>query len=193
MKRIHKIARIHFLIILLAAVSLAASASESITIKGKTVALETSVGEDTLQLQGADLLRIWGFKVYVASCYLPTATTPKTALDAKTSRVLELQYFRDIAKEDFIKAADSYLKKNPDNDLASLQDRLDQLNAWYRPVKAGDVYRLEYASERGTTLIYNGQPLGTIPGSDFAEAYFGIWLSEYCLNDELRQSLLGMD
>jgi hypothetical protein len=40
-------------------------------------------------------------------------------------------------------------------------------------------------------LSLNGESLVTIPGADFAKAYFGIWLGPDALDADLRTALLG--
>ena len=61
----------------------------------------------------------------------------------------------------------------------------------YRDVEEGDRYRLTYSPGVGTTVALNGEPLGTIPGADFAADYFGIWLGEEPLDRSFRDQVLG--
>ena len=44
---------------------------------------------------------------------------------------------------------------------------------------------------RGTRLERNGSTLDTIPGADFAAAYFAIWLGAGPIDTRLRDQLLG--
>ena len=68
---------------------------------------------------------------------------------------------------------------------------LDRINALYRDVKPGDRYSLTYLPGRGTELALNGEPLGLIAGSDFASAYFSIWLGPKPLDAALKAQLLS--
>ena len=72
-----------------------------------------------------------------------------------------------------------------------MRDRLERFNATYRNVKPGDSYTLTYVPRAGTTLRLNGSALITVPGHDFAAAYFRIWLGDKPINDSLRDALLG--
>ena len=66
-------------------------------------------------------------------------------------------------KSIFGDAAEELLAGNlPPERIAAMRSRLDRLNRLYRDVEAGDRYRLTYVPGEGTTLSYNGQPLGTI-------------------------------
>lgn len=73
---------------------------------------------------------------------------------------------------------------------ARIQGRIDQINAAYKDVKPGDRYFLTYLPGRGTELALNGTPLIVIEGSDFAAAYFGIWLGREPIDDKLKRDLL---
>ena len=89
-------------------------------------------------------------------------------------------------------AADDLLaRSHPPEHIARLRERLDALHALYRDVEEGDRYRLTYVPGVGTTLALNGQPLGTIPGADFARDYFGIWLGPEPINESFRDQILG--
>ncbi|MCA9504034.1 MAG: chalcone isomerase family protein [Myxococcales bacterium] len=151
-----------------------------------------SVADQSIPLFGLGLLRYRVlFRGYVGGLYLPAdATADQTLSDIP--KALELYYFWDIEGRFFGEAADELLARSlPAERVSALRERLDRLHALYRDVKAGDRYRLTYEPGRGTTLAYNGQPLGTIPGADFARDYFGIWLGDEPLSDAFRDQLLS--
>lgn len=120
---------------------------------------------------------------------------PGRELDAiRTDRPmrLELYYHRGFTAEQIVTAGDTILRRNTnDADREALAARLQTLNAAYRDVAAGDRYTLTYVPGQGTTLRLNGQPLVSIPGSDFAAAYFRVWLGDRPISAELRDQLLG--
>ena len=57
-------------------------------------------------------------------------------------------------------------------------------------MEPGDRYALTYLPGEGTELAKNGVRLALVPGEEFAEAYFGIWLGEAPLDRNLRDQLL---
>jgi hypothetical protein len=153
-----------------------------------------AVGELTLPLRGVGLLR-WKkvVKGYVAGLYVAEGTRPEAVLGDVPKR-LELEYFWSIEADAFGAAADRLLSGRLDPEtLTSLRPRLDALHRLYRDVEPGDRYALTYVPGRGTELALNGEPLGRVPGADFASAYFGIWLGEDPLDDTLRRKLLAVD
>ena len=144
-----------------------------------------------LRLHGMGLLRYRiVFKGYVAALYLPEGVSGGDALEDVTRR-LELHYFWSIAGENFGDAADQLLERELSAaQLGPLRSRIDVLHRAYRDVRPGDRYSLTYFEGVGTELRLNGELLVSIPGADFARAYFGIWLGNQALDDGLRDDLL---
>lgn len=149
--------------------------------------------EVPLQLHRAKLFRYLGvLKAYAIALYLPEGKGVES-LQVDSPRRLELSYRVPIKGPDFGKGAAPILKRqNSPERLASLQPRLDRINALYRDVRPGDRYALTYFPGRGTELALNNQSLGVIEGADFAAAYFAIWLGPKALDEGLRRDLLGM-
>ena len=149
----------------------------ALSVEGVTFQESVSIDNKQVPIRGAALLRwLKIFKVYVAALYLPDNGAPTDAL-ADIPKRLEISYLVSIPGPDFGKGAEAVLERNNSpNVLARLRDRIDQLNAVYRDVQPGDRYALTYVPGQGTELSFNGQPLITIEGADFAAAYFGIWL-----------------
>ncbi|MEM9177056.1 MAG: chalcone isomerase family protein [Myxococcota bacterium] len=182
-----------FLVAVLSAlVLLSAPAASAAEIED--VRFPESVGSEAgpLSLYGLGLLRYRVlFRGYVGGLYLPEGVRPARLFE-DVPKALELYYFWDIEGRFFGEAADELLTRSlPPDRLAALRDRLDQLHALYRDVEEGDRYRLTYSPGVGTRLALNGETLGTIPGADFAAAYFGIWLGEDPLNAPFRDQMLG--
>jgi hypothetical protein len=152
----------------------------------------TVESETSLDLCAAELLRYKRiFRGYVAALYLEDCALRATPL-ADVPRRLELSYFWSISGSMFGSAAENVLERSlTPAELAVLRERLEALHAAYRDVEPGDRYALTYVPGTGTELSFNGAPLVTVPGADFARAYFAIWLGEDPLDSGLRDRLLG--
>jgi hypothetical protein len=161
-------------------------------IEGVIFAERYESGGASLDLRCTALLRYKVlFKGYVAALYLEGGVAADDALTDVPKR-LELSYFWSIDGEDIRRVGDQILAQNVDAEtLAALRPRLDLLNSWYADVKPGDRYSLTYIPGRGTELALNGQAKGVIPGFDFADAYFRIWLGERPIDTSLRDQLLA--
>jgi hypothetical protein len=168
------------------------AAPQAATVEGVTFSREVRAGDSTLPLRGYGLLRYMVFiKAYVAAFYLPEAIRSEDAL-GDVSKHLEIEYFHDINAQDFAKATSSSISRNVSlMTFRRLQPKIDEFNALYRDVKAGDRYALTYVPGKGTTLLWNGQPRGTVAGEDFAVGLFGIWIGANPLDSDLRRLLLG--
>ncbi|WP_448875312.1 chalcone isomerase family protein [Desulfobulbus propionicus] len=164
----------------------------ALTVEGVTFQESVSIHNKQIPIRGAALLRWLNiFKVYVAALYLPESDAPNDAL-ADIPKRLEISYLVSIPGPDFGKGAEAILERNNSPEaLARLRGRIDQLNAVYRDVKPGDRYALTYVPGQGTELSYNGQPLITIQGADFAAAYFGIWLGKDPIDLKMRSRLIN--
>jgi hypothetical protein len=71
----------------------------------------------------------------------------------------------------------------------ALRDRLAHLHAHYEDVEPGDRYALTYLPGVGTELSKNGRRLAVVSGSDFAAAYFSMWLGDDPIDAGLRDAL----
>lgn len=153
---------------------------------------QVEIVDQRLPLFGLGLLRYRVvFRGYVGGLYLPRGVEATQVL-SDVPKALELYYFWDIEGRFFGESAITLLERThgPDR-VARMRPQLDRLHALYRDVEAGDRYRLSYVPGRGTTLAYNGEELGTVPGADFARDYFGIWLGEDPINDSFRDQILS--
>jgi len=129
-------------------------------------------------------------RVYDAALYAPAGSPAADLVEGSTPRCLQIEYRRAVRKDIIIEAADTVLQRQAVA-LSPLEPRLDRLNAAYRDVAAGDRYQLCHAPGGDTRLSLNGEELIRIPGDDFAVAYFGIWLRDGAISEELRSALLG--
>jgi len=164
----------------------------ALTVEEITFQESVSINNKQIPIRGAALLRWLNiFKVYVAALYLPENGSPKDVL-ADIPKRLEISYLVSIPGPDFGKGAEAILERNNSpSELARLRSRIDKLNAVYRDVKPGDRYALTYVPGQGTELSYNGRPLITIEGGDFAAAYFGIWLGKDPIDQGMRRRLIN--
>jgi len=167
------------------------AAPQAATVEGVTFSREVRAGDSTLALRGYGLLRYMVFiKAYVAAFYLPESIRPEDAL-GNVPKHLEIEYFHDINAQDFVKATTSSISSNLSlMTFQRLKPKIDEFNALYRDVKAGDRYALTYVPGKGTTLSWNNTPLGTVASDEFAVGLFGIWLGPNPLDTDLKRLLL---
>ncbi len=144
-----------------------------------------------LRLCSAELLRYKRiFRGYVAALYLEDCGLRAKPL-ADVPRRLELAYFWAIPGSAFGPAAEEVLERNLDADqLARIREPLRRFHAAFRDVEPGDRYALAYLPGRGIELLLNDTRLVLETDTEFARAYFGIWLGADPLDSGLRDRLL---
>lgn len=153
---------------------------------------EYHIGQDILTLRGTGLVReLFFIKVVAAALYVQDGTPVDQALFDVGKRI-EMESFRTIPADDFIREAEIALSENvPAATIDMLRPRLDQLHQAYEDLKPGDRYALTYLPNSGTYLELNGNPRLRIEGADFAAAYFEIWLGGKPIHKKLKAQLLG--
>lgn len=161
-------------------------------VEGVRFESEVRAGDSLLTLRGYGLLRYMVFiKAYVAAFYLPERIRSEEAL-GDVPKHLEIEYFHPIAAQDFAKATISSIARNVSlTAFQQLKPKIDEFNTLYRDIQPGDRYALTYLPGKGTTLSWNGQPLGTVADEDFAVRLFGIWIGANPLDSDLKRLLLG--
>ncbi|WP_300634918.1 chalcone isomerase family protein [Pseudomonas sp.] len=127
--------------------------------------------------------------VYAAALYAPQGLTANQAWEQQKPLRLALYYFRDIDRNDVIKAAMATLERQQAS--AGLKPELDKLHASFRNIRSGDRYALDFHPGRGLKLEINGQVAFSSRDDALAKAYLGVWLAPEGLSDSLRNALLN--
>ncbi len=145
---------------------------------------------ENLSLRGFGEFRYLIFNVYAAALYIEgDVSSPEAALE-DVPKTLILHYHRSVTAKDIIDSSEKLLKSNPQVNLTQIRSLLDNFYNAYVDVKKGDRYVLAYIPGKGSTLYLNGTARITVPGADFAKAYFGIWLSRYGAKQSLAKKLV---
>jgi len=183
--------RLSFIFVLILSVLIVpGTQADEVCDKGGCFAPEKVIGTTSVPLHGIGKATFFIFDVYTAALYFDfegSVAAPK--LFAEEPIALEIFYHRDLGRDIIINSAQDVLKKNPTFNLTKLKPRIDQISQAYEDVKAGDRYELVYHPKTGTSLLHNGELKVTIPGEDFAFAYFGIWISDWPLSQTLKKQL----
>ncbi len=184
--------RIHpFILTILVLLSLSMPANAG-RIEGVEFKDTYVMNDKTLTLRGVGLLRYMVvIKAYVGAFYLDQ-NQPGTRVFEDVPKRLELQYFHAIPASDFAKSTRIMIEKNTSPEIyVKIQPQLETMNSLYRDVQPGDRYAATYSPDVGTELALNGKPLGVVPGFEFANAYFAIWLGDHPIDKGFRDHLLG--
>lgn len=150
------------------------------------------VDGQTLVLRNASVLNYLFVDVYSAALLTP-ANEPLDDLTSSSEPLhLELFYYRNINRDDVIKAAWVALERQYDTaQLARLRPRVDQLHATFTDIRPEDRYSLTLNRQQALSLKYNGKEIFQSDNAELARAYVGIWLKPNGLSDRLRKQLIA--
>lgn len=142
------------------------------------------------RMQGAGELRMYGFHLYDARLYVgPTGLSSKEltarpfALDIEYARAFKGTSMAQRGREQM-----DDLKVASKAQTLAWEHELDKI---FPDVQAGDHVIGIFVPEHGTTFYADDRVIGTIPGDDFARAFFSIWFDPKTAAPGLRNELLA--
>jgi Chalcone isomerase-like len=160
-------------------------------IEGTAIADTVTAEGKTLRLIGGGIRTKWMFSVYVGALYAEKPTfNAVNLIKSEQVKRMELHMLRDVTKDKIIESITEGFEKQSKDQMPALKDRLAQLAAAVPDLKKGDVLTLTYVPERGTVVGGAGKET-VIPGKDFADALFTVWLGPEPVDGDLKRKLLG--
>lgn len=153
---------------------------DSVTVSGKEV-----------KLNGMGLRKKFVFDVYVAGLYVESPSRDAgRILGSDQVRRITMYMLRDLSRDKISEALRDGFEKNSKDQMPALKDRLDQLAALIPDAKKGSTIVISYVPGSGTMLSTSTED-SVIPGKDFADALFSVWLGQFPVDDGLKKGLLG--
>jgi len=145
----------------------------------------------TLSLIGAGIRNKWMFNVYVGALYAEKPTfNAANLIKSEQIKRMDLHLLRDVGKDKIVESIREGFEKQSKAQMPALQGRLDQLAAAVPDLKKGDTLSLTYIPDKG--VVVGGAAKETvIPGKDFADALFSVWLGPDPVDGDLKRKLLG--
>lgn len=172
---------------LLAAALLCAPAAAQSTIKAPPLAPAAVAGLPELKLLGGGLLRVFGFQVYNVHLWTPSGA----AFDASKPYVLDLQYLRNFSAKQLAERSIDEMRGQGTGSEAVYPKWLNEMQRVFADVKEGDRLTGVVTAAKSAKFFYNGSFRGEIADPAFADAFFGIWLSDKSSQPRVRNLLLG--
>ena len=164
-------------------------------LAGVTLPDTTTVNGSSLKLNGMGvrtktMLKV---KVYVAGLYLTTPSHDAAAIVAadEAKQVLMHFLYKKVEKDKLTEAWREGFANNSATVLPALKARLDEFCALWPDMASGERAVITYLPGTGTRLELNGKEAGVIPGKDFADALFAVWLGTKPADTGLKEGILG--
>jgi Chalcone isomerase-like len=142
------------------------------------------------RVQGEGELRMYGFHIYNAKLYVGPTGLSSTQVTSKPF-ALDIEYARDFRGAAIAKKGREQMDELGLASKTQTANWEKQLAGLFPDVRAGDHLVAIYMPARGTTFYADDTRLGTIPGDDFAKAFFAIWLDPRTAAPGLRNALLA--
>jgi hypothetical protein len=145
----------------------------------------------TLNLMGMGLRKKLWFKVYLASLYLenPTEDAGQVIASDQIKRV-QMNMLRDLERGKIVEAVQEGFQRNSGPQMPNLQERLDRFLRAIPDLRGGQTIVITYYPGRGTLIKAGGGEEVSLPGKDFADALFSVWLGKQPVDGELKQEML---
>jgi hypothetical protein len=174
--------------LLLALISLPALAKER---DGVVADPQITVDGRPLQLLGMGLRKKLWFRVYLASLYVekPSEDAAEVISSEQIKRV-QMNMLRDLERGKIVEAVQQGFERNSGPQMPALQARLDRFLAAIPDLRGGQTIVLTYFPGRGTVVKAGGGEAITVPGKDFADALFSVWLGKAPVDDDLKDEML---
>lgn len=146
---------------------------------------------DDMVLLGTALKKFLAFRVVTVDLYIGSGYDADDVLTDVPKR-LEVNYHVNIPKHELERATIKGIEKNFNAEqMSTLMPQIDQINSYYPDIKAGDQIAVSYVPQQGSRVELNGQVQGIVPGTDFANAFFSIWVGENPVDQRAKLKLLG--
>jgi hypothetical protein len=134
-------------------------------------------------------MSVWGFDVYDAKLWAQPSFAP--AQFARHPFALELQYLRSVKAEAIAqRSVDEMKRQAPISEMQS-QAWLKAMQSVFPDVQKGDRITGVHKPEQGAEFWVNGRAVGQVNDAQFAQLFFGIWLSPQTSAPDVRKALLA--
>ena len=175
--------------------SQSSNAQSQFELEGVVVPRTLDINGSSLKLSGFGVRSKMWVDVYVQALYLTIITQEaKEIIEGNTEMAIRIQITSNmVSSNKFSKSVNNGLEKSAGKDLESLRPKIDLLISMLKDeIVKDDVFNMVYNPKDSSMWIYKNDKLkGKVQGMDFKKAFFGIWLSEKPVDQELKNNLLG--
>ncbi|MBN2705578.1 MAG: chalcone isomerase family protein [Deltaproteobacteria bacterium] len=180
--------------LILGVIFLFAGNAGALTIKGVEFADNTEISGKTLHLNGAGIRKKFFLPIYACGLYLPHPTSDaEKAIRTDVAKQVVMHFIHSkVGKEKIVQGWNDGFFNNSQEKLSVLQERINTFNAFFdRDLVVGDRIVITYLPEQGTSVSINQTDKGSIPGIDFMQALWAIWLGSNPADAGMKDGMLG--
>ena len=171
--------------------------SQAVTVADVKYEPTQTLGDSTVQLNGAGVRYKAVFKVYTAGLYLEKkASTPQEVASQRGPKRLSITMLREIVSTELGKLFSRGMEDNMDRAAFSRIVpgvlRMSQIFSDHKKLQAGDQFMIDWIPGTGTVITVKGKVQGEpFKEPEFFNALMGIWLGNLPADFKLKDALLG--
>jgi hypothetical protein len=141
------------------------------------------------RLQGSQLFRYFGFRVYDIGLWVGERAVDDNWADRPLA--LAISYQRKLGGEQIAERSLEEMQGLADVSAADGQRWLQAMKRLFPDVNSGDRLTGVLLPGQGARFFLNGRLLGDVAEPEFARLFFGIWLASRTSEPAMRDALLG--
>jgi hypothetical protein len=186
--------RIAMAIVLMIALTLP-SVSSAKNVAGVEIPESLEQADTMLVLNGVGVFSKFFFDIYVSALYLKDRSQDaETILRDDMPMGLRIHIVSGWPSiENLKEAVSDGFKSSTGGNTQPIQTQIDRfLELMDQGISKGDYFDLIYLPEVGLKIFKNGTFVEDIKGLNFKRAFFGIWLGDNPVDDDLKHELLGL-
>ncbi|MDR6846278.1 chalcone isomerase family protein [Flavobacterium granuli] len=173
-----------------------ANAQKQIVFEGVTIPRTMKFENKTLQLNGAGSRSKMWVEVYIQALYLShLSQNPKEIINDNLEMSIRIEITSALVSSGKLtRALNTGFEKSAGTNFITFKPKMELLKSYLsEEITKGDVFELTYnPTDSSVWVIKNGTLKGKVPGFDFKKVFFGIWLGDNPVDEELKNSLLGI-
>lgn len=171
-------------------------AQKQIVFEGVTIPRTITFENKTLQLNGAGSRSKMWVEVYIQALYLnPLSQNAKEIINDNLEMSIRIEITSALVSSGKLtRAINAGFEKSAGASFESFKPRMELLKGFLADdITKGDVFELTYSpTDSSLWIIKNKELKGKVPGFDFKKVFFGIWLGDKPVDEDLKNSLLGI-
>jgi hypothetical protein len=173
-----------------------ANAQKQIVFEGVTIPRTMTFENKTLQLNGAGSRSKMWVEVYIQALYLSILSQdPKEIINDDLPMSIRIEITSALVSSGKLtKAIHIGFEKSAGDNFETLKPKMELLKSFLADeITKGDVFELTYnPADKSIWIIKNKVFKGKVEGFEFKKVFFGIWLGDKPVDEELKSSLLGI-
>jgi hypothetical protein len=154
---------------------------------------QLQAGEHRLVLNGSGVRTKAFMQLYAAGLYLvQPSSSAAQVLAADEPMALRVKITSGfVSQSSLVASLEEGFENATGGKTQPLREQISQFRACFQDdIEKGDTFDMVYIPGHGVIVIKNGKRKGVVPGMEFKQALYGIWLSDKPADGTLKQALL---